>query len=108
LAALEVIVHHGGIPGDYQVILIDMPDALPIESIERGDLPETWPDPSTDRDTEVRGDMWAVSLRTPVLKVPSAVILSEHNYILNPRHPEFAKIRFEVLATEYVDRRLRR
>ena len=42
------------------------------------------------------------------IKVPSAVILSEHNYILNPHHPEFAKIRFEVLATEYIDRRLLR
>jgi hypothetical protein len=33
--ALEVIVHHGGIPGDYQVILVDISDALPIESIDR-------------------------------------------------------------------------
>ena len=38
------------------------------------------------------GDSWATSRRSAVLRVPSAVIETEYNYLLNPAHPDFARI----------------
>jgi RES domain-containing protein len=54
--------------------------------------PETaggWPCPKTNAAV---GDNWARSGRTAVLKLPSAVVPAEFNYILNPAHPDFARI----------------
>lgn len=34
------------------------------------------------------GDGWLDSLRAPVLAVPSAIVSTELNYLINPRHPE--------------------
>jgi RES domain-containing protein len=38
---------------------------------------------------------WINNSATAVLAVPSAVIPSEKNYLLNPKHPEFRRIRIE-------------
>jgi RES domain-containing protein len=48
-----------------------------------------WPCPKTNAAV---GDNWARSGRTAVLKLPSAVVPAEFNYILNPPHPDFARI----------------
>lgn len=57
--------------------------------------------------TAARGTFWAISLATAVLRVPAAVIRSEHNYLLNPLHPRFRDILFEVPAEDELDQRLR-
>ena len=41
LAAMEVLVHHGGIPEDYIAIRIDIPDDLEVGTL---DVPDGWPD----------------------------------------------------------------
>ena len=38
------------------------------------------------------GDNWVRCARSAVLKLPSAVVPEEFNYILNPAHPDFGKI----------------
>jgi len=108
LAAVEVIAHHAAIPADYQVVVIDVRDTLAIETVGLEELPPSWPDEATMKTTADRGTEWATSLRTAVLQVPSAVMPAEYNYILNPLHPDFASIRFEVPDTESIDARLRR
>lgn len=108
LAAIEVIAHHRVIPIDYHVIVIEIPNTLDVETVRLEDLPDGWPEEDTSASTAIRGTEWAESLRTAVLMVPSAAIPAEHNYILNPLHPDFGAIRFEVFETEYIDVRLRR
>jgi RES domain-containing protein len=39
------------------------------------------------------GDQWLRERRSAVLKVPSTVIESDFNYLLNPHHPQFGSIR---------------
>jgi RES domain-containing protein len=41
-----------------------------------------------------------------VLKVRSTVVPSEHNYLLNPRHSDFARIRVEQIRPFVFDSRL--
>ena len=43
-----------------------------------------------------------------MLSVPSAVIPRERDYILNPTHPDFARIRFASPEPFYFDDRLGR
>ncbi|MGO9262463.1 MAG: RES family NAD+ phosphorylase [Bryobacteraceae bacterium] len=107
LAALEVIVHYGAIPADYRIVVISLPESLVIEKVELKDLPDGWPDEGSGAETANYGTEWARSLRTAVLRVPSAAIRAEHNYILNPLHPDFDIIRFDVPDTEHIDSRLR-
>jgi len=106
LAALEVIVHNGAIPTDYQVVVIELPDALAIKEISSDDLPPDWPGEDAYSITADRGNEWAASLKTAVLRVPSAVIPAEHNYVLNPAHPDFTRIQFAVPEGEQIDQRL--
>ena len=106
LAALEVIIHNGAIPWDYQVIEIGIPDDVAIKEMDLK-LLHDWPDGSTQHATARYGTQWAQSLGTAVLRAPSAAIRSEFNYVLNPLHPDFARITFGVPATEEIDPRLR-
>jgi RES domain-containing protein len=39
------------------------------------------------------GSRWLRQGRTEVLEVPSAIVPSEMNYLLNPAHPDFRRIR---------------
>jgi RES domain-containing protein len=57
--------------------------------------------------TASAGTLWAKSLTTAALRVPSAAIRTEFNYILNPLHPQFSEIKFAVPSEEIVDPRLR-
>ena len=107
LAALEVIAHNGAIPADYRITVVTVPDHLPIETVGLGDLTEGWPESDSEAKTAEYGTLWAASLRTAVLRVPSAAIRAEHNYILNPLHPNFGEIRFEAPDSEHIDQRLR-
>ncbi len=95
LAALELLVHADPafLPGDLVAIPADVPDALRIESIEAAALPRDWrryPAPEALAD---RGSEWARAARSPVLSVPSAIVPQERNFLLNPAHPDFRRIR---------------
>jgi RES domain-containing protein len=39
------------------------------------------------------GSRWFRAARTAVLEVPSAIVPSEKNYLLNPLHSDFRRIR---------------
>ena len=56
--------------------------------------------------TRDMGTNWAKSLTTAVLSVPSSVVPRERNYILNPAHPDFGRIRFANPEPFYFDDRL--
>jgi RES domain-containing protein len=107
LAALEVLAHYQLIPADYRVINIEIPDSVEIESVDASSLPVGWFEAASMPHTAGIGSAWAKSLSTAVLCVPSAVMRSEHNYLLNPLHPKFGDILFEVPAVDEIDKRLR-
>lgn len=39
------------------------------------------------------GDAWINSRRSAVMRVPSAIVNQEWNYLLNPGHPDFLKLK---------------
>ncbi len=64
-----------------------------MESLERSALsPDCQTSPPTDA-TISAGDAWLDGQGGAVLKVPSAIISSEFNFLINPLHPHFQQIR---------------
>jgi len=94
LAALEVLVHFSVLPRDFVVTEIHIPSSTEIETLLEEDLPANWQALSPAPTTQEIGRLWAVELRSAVLSVPSSILPSERNFIINPRHPGFAKIKF--------------
>jgi RES domain-containing protein len=52
------------------------------------------------------GDAWISRAILPVLRVPSAVIPAEYNFLLNPSHKDFEKLRIGKPQRFQFDRRL--
>jgi RES domain-containing protein len=108
LAVLEILVHLSGIlPDKYLSGSADIPDNLPIERIVDEDLPETWSTliPAEQVATRRLGDAWVERQRSAILSVPS-IIVGERNYVLNPAHPDFARIAFAEPEPFRFDQRL--
>jgi RES domain-containing protein len=95
LAALEVFVHlnraQAGIR--WAMFEIDIPDGIAIETITTAGLPRTWRGEPPTAATMRIGTDWLGAGKGPVLRVPSAIIPTEANLILNPLHADFRKLR---------------
>lgn len=94
LACLENVVHRSGegLAGDFRVMSIDVPDDIAITTIAIGELPTDWFDFQQYGVCQTVGDAWLRRAESVVLRVPSAIIADEWNYLLNPAHPDFQRI----------------
>lgn len=107
LAALEFFVNIG--PDEQPVQLAarsaEIPDDVPHERLIPADLPRDWRrlDSHALRD---RGMRWLEEQRAAALIVPSALIPQENNCILNPAHPDFARIRVHRVEPFSFDHRM--
>jgi RES domain-containing protein len=107
LCALEVLAHSAKLPADMIVIGARIPKSVSIRTIEETDLPANWSGPVATKKTKEIGTGWAKSGATAVLSVPSVVVPNERNYLLNPAHPDFSKIRFSAPKPFVFDKRLK-
>ena len=63
-----------------------------MEVVDPASLRKDWnSSPPIDATMDL-GTEWCVALRGVVMKVPSALVQGEFNYLLNPRHPDFKLI----------------
>ncbi len=95
LAALEVLVHHRVPipPQEFVALSAEIPARLKLETIRVQDLPTDWQaDPAPVRLQDI-GSEWLQRASSLVLVVPSALIEQEFNYLINPRHPDFARLK---------------
>ena len=78
-----------------------------IRTVRPTGLPIGWDDPVIHPETVARGDSWLRGRKSVALRVPSAVIPGEWNYILNPLHPQFRKlVRWSGPVALEIDQRL--
>jgi hypothetical protein len=71
---------------------LEMPDHA-IEAIALGRLPgnlTSWPHPKETRDF---GDSLLLSAGSLILKLPSAIVPDEFNYVINPLHSRIKEVR---------------
>src|SRR5471030_234145 len=95
LAALEFLVH-----ADVQLLrtlpLVACEAIWPAELIAETmtELPPNWRDTPAPKALQTFGDEWIRHRRTAILFVPSAIVPRENNLLLNPDHPDFARVSF--------------
>jgi RES domain-containing protein len=94
LAALEMLVHLQArqVLACYLVAPVRFAESL-VRDLDRRRLPADWRSDPAPAALQALGDRWVDERRSAVLRVPSAVIETENNYLLNPAHRDFAKIR---------------
>lgn len=91
IALLETIVHTPPmfVP-DLDIITLQIPDNS-ITTVVAKDLPSNWIDyPAPSILAEI-AEQWILRGKTLALCVPSCVIHSANNYILNCAHPDYRK-----------------
>lgn len=93
LAALEMLVHlnTGTLLSSYILIPCSFPERVVLR-LDRTRLPARWRAHPAVPQLQLLGDAWLKNGLSAVLEVPSAIIESESNYLLNPAHPDFASI----------------
>ena len=90
----------------HDVIAVDVPDELPVDVVSAATLPDDWrrtPPPSALQDL---GRAWLDADHTAVLRVPSAIVPLEVNYLLNPQHADFKRLLIHGPAPFRIDKRL--
>ena len=95
LAALELFVNLGDEGREIRLVCIqaEIPDTLKISEIKLSVLPENWRETPAPEALMSFGAEWYRKSETAVLRVPSVVITTEFNYLINLSHPDFKKIK---------------
>ena len=93
LAVLEIMVQDEALAARYVMIQAQIPDGVAIERIDAQSLPAGWRSMRHLETLREIGAGWVRSRSSAVLAVPSVVIPAETNYLLNPLHPEFKRVR---------------
>jgi RES domain-containing protein len=95
LAMIEYFVHldRDDPPPDLVVAAADVPDNVSRVTISPGSLPAGWRQTPAPPELAEIGDRFARRRRDAILIVPSAVAPDEANWLLNPDHPDFTRIR---------------
>jgi RES domain-containing protein len=93
LALVETLVHLPSIilPA-YSAVPVEIDESF-IETVDQADIPSSWKDYPPPREVQAIGDRWVAETRSAALRVPSVIVPSEFNYVLNPAHSDFVRMR---------------
>ena len=93
LAVLESLAHMvpTNIPGDYLMLTIEAPDDFIAIDIKL--LPDNWNEYPEPNILKQIGNSFLQKNEYLLLKVPSAIVPEEFNYLLNPTHPKAGKVK---------------
>ncbi len=93
LAILEMLVHLQADDLLRRYVIFEVSfDEMLVKTVAPATLPKRWrrsPSPATVQQV---GDRWVAAGSSAVLRLPSAIVPTEWNYLLNPAHGDFAKI----------------
>lgn len=108
LASLEKLVHIEPLqwPDDLYWLEIHIPDTVSRGVIHQASLPHDWTE--LDGICQSIGDQWLQTREACVLEVPSAVLPKESNFLINPEHPHFQRLKVIDHGAFRYDERLRR
>ena len=94
LATLEIIVHL-----ENELLLYNRFVKIPLTfesslvfTLPRKKLPQDWDSLPPSESTQKMGQKWIEQVKCAILKIPSTVIREEHNFLINPAHPDYSEI----------------
>ena len=93
LATLEILVHlqNSSPLATYVVFTVEFPEDL-VQDLDLALLPENWRSFPAPPQTQEVGDNWVKSNSGVLLRVPSVIVVHEHNFMINPMHHDFPKL----------------
>jgi RES domain-containing protein len=105
---LEYFVHleASDSPPDLVLASADVPDDLPRQQIEVDKLPANWRGSPAPAELARLGDEFVQAADRCLLIVPSALVPSESNWLINPLHDNFRKITIQETEPLNYDARL--
>ena len=106
LAMLEMLVQDQPLRARYIMIEARIPSGVTIDRVRIDDLPSDWREVGARRKLQAIGAEWASKLGAAVLAVPSGIVPPELNYLLNPLHPAFRRIKIGKPSIVETDLRL--
>ena len=108
LAMLEYFAHLGrdNPPTDLVLARAIVPDRLSRIQVTAEDLPPDWRSSPAPSILAAIGDDFVGGREAAILIVPSALAPTESNWLLNPHHPDFAKIEVQPVESFEYDERL--
>jgi RES domain-containing protein len=92
---IEYFVHlaRDDSPPDLVVAAADVPDDVSRVRVAPAKLRATWRQTPAPAELAAIGDRFARRKREAILIVPSALVPDEFNWLLNPDHPDFTRVR---------------
>ncbi|HEY6375389.1 MAG TPA: RES family NAD+ phosphorylase [Edaphobacter sp.] len=87
-------------PDDLMLVVAEVPDTVSRVRMEPKDLPPDWQSTPAPAHLAKYGDSFVRDAKAAILIVPSAIVLADDNWLLNPAHPDFRLIS-EPLVTPY-------
>jgi len=104
----EVLVHLSlnGVSNTFQMVEIEIPDSVSVQEVSTGELKKDWSANPPMLSSQRIGDEFIQSARACVLKVPSAVVPGDSNFLINPNHPEKKRIKVIEVTDFPFDKRL--
>jgi RES domain-containing protein len=95
LACLEMVVHLNAdrLKTPFKITVIEIPDDVEIKTLNTKALPVQWSNHDNYPLCQEIGDNWMQEFESCVLRVPSAIIKNEYNYLINHQHQDFKKLR---------------
>jgi RES domain-containing protein len=100
LAMAEVAVHLtiATVPSDYVMTTIYIPDDTSLQKLNVTDLPLYWNEFPHHTSCQSVGDKFIGDNQYCVLQIPSAVTKGDYNFLINPYHSDFKRVK--IIAKE--------
>lgn len=95
---LEIMAHAGTVrpPGNRSWVQVEVAPDIHVAGKEAADLPSGWNAVGFEqleyRASRSVGDVWLATRQSLILRVPSVASQGDHVYLVNPDHPDFARL----------------
>jgi RES domain-containing protein len=108
LACLENIVQANRPikTSSFGTMVVYAPDQSSVQQINLSQLSTDWNQTNLSEECRLIGSKWYRKNEDLLLRVPSAVIPDEYNYVINTLHPDFNLIKLIDVLPFYFDKRL--
>ena len=106
LALVEVLIHMGdGFPQeDYAIVTLEIPDKS-ITLFDPKLLPDLWYKIFEPAGQAEFTDQWLIQEQSVAFGVPSAIVIQETNYLINPLCPDFQEVKIKNIEKFNFDER---
>jgi RES domain-containing protein len=107
-ALLETCVHTSAndVPPRYTLLAIEVEEGVGTEDFDASTLPSNWIQQVAV--TRQIGSAWLQAGRSALLRVPSALVPATFNVLLNPLHPNAARLRIQSAVRYPFDPRIKK